>query len=279
MRGGCWIKGKFTFFKLEKMNYLSYTTYWQKGRKLPLCSMWGIELLLTIPDSQVMTRRELYELLKKKNKELSYNSMGWIIETGIKENILFKVGADSYSRKNDTRKIYSPVYSRAAKKILSVMQELYPDLDYVLFETVLLNEFVNHLYAQNVIVLQIEKALCSFTFEALNERFKGKVFYNPTEEALGRYKSDNCIILENKISEAPCNRDNPHSITLEKLLVDCVSDKIIRVLVPSGEVANIYENAKLIYKTDLTKIRRYAKRRNAWSRVEEVMKMGEGNDR
>ena len=163
MRGGCWIKGEFTFFKLEKMNYLSYTTYWQKKRKLPLCSMWGTELILTIPDSQVMTRRELYELLKKKNKELSYNSMGWIIETGIKENILFKVGADSYSRKNDTRKIYSPVYSRAAKKILSVMQELYPDLDYVLFETVLLNEFVNHLYAQNVIVLQIEKALCSFT--------------------------------------------------------------------------------------------------------------------
>ena len=237
--------------------------------------MWETKLLLTIPDSQILTRRELYEFLKIKNKDLSYNSVSWLIETGIKTNILFKIGSDSYSRKNDPRKLYVPIYSDIAKNVFSVMQELYPDLDYVLFETVLLNEFVNHLYAQNIIVLQIEKALCPFTFEALNKRFPGKVFYNLSAEDLGRYKSDNCIILENKKSEAPYDKENPHSITLEKLLVDCVSDKIIKELIPSSEVPNIFENAKLLYKTDLTKIRRYAKRRNSWNRVEELLKMGE----
>ena len=237
--------------------------------------MWETELLSTIPDSQIMTRRELFLFLKKKNKALSYNSVGWIIENGIKSNVLFKIGSDSYSRKNDTRKTYTPLYSTAAKKVFSVMQKQYPDLDYVLFETVLLNEFVNHLYAQNVIVLQVEKSLSSFTFEALNEKFPGKVFYNPNAEDLGRYKSDNCIILENKISESPCDKENPHSITLEKLLVDCLADKIIKELIPSSEVSNIYENAKLLYKTDLTKIRRYARRRNAWGRVEELLNKGD----
>ena len=237
--------------------------------------MWETKLLSAIPDSQVLTRRELYGFLKKTNKDLSYNSVGWLIETGIKTNVLFKVGSDSYSRKNDTRKIYEPTYSSTAKKVSSVMKKLYPELDYVLFETILLNEFVNHLYAQNVLVLQVEKALCPFVFEALNEKFPGKVFYNPTAKDLGRYKTDNCIILENKISEAPCDKENPHYITLEKLLVDCVSDKIIKELIPSSEVSNIYENAKLLYRTDLTKIRRYAKRRNVWSRVEELLKNGE----
>ena len=260
---------------LAKRSYLRYTTYWQNKKYLPICSMWEIKLLSTIPDSQVMTRRELYEFLKKKNKGLSYNSVGWLIETGIKSNILFKVGSDSYSTHNDTRKIYAPVYSDTAKNVFCVIQEFYPELDYVVFETVLLNEFVNHLYAQNVLVVQVEKLLCPFIFETLKQRFPGQVFYNPSTEDLGRYKSDNCIILENKISEAPCDKENPHSITLEKLLVDCVSDKIFKALIPSSEVVNIYENARLLYKTDLTKLRRYAKRRNAWDRVEELLNNGE----
>ena len=237
--------------------------------------MWEVDLLKTIPDSRVLTRQELYNLFKTAKSELSYNSVGWLIETGLKENLLFKVGADSYSTKNDERKIYEPSYSDYAKEVLSTMEELFPELEYTVFELLQLNEFVNHLYSQNIIVLQIEKDLCSFTFESLSEKYSGKVLYKPSVEDLGRYKSNNCIILENRISESPCDKTVPHSITLEKLLVDCVADKIIHELIPSSEIANIYENANLVYRTDITKIRRYARRRNVWGRVEELMKVGE----
>ena len=155
------------------------------------------------------------------------------------------------------------------------MEERFPELEYTLFETLLLNEFVNHLYAQNILVLQVEKDLCPFTFDFLNELFPGKVLYNPSSDDLGRYQSDNCIILENRISEAPFDKEHPHFITMEKLLVDTVSDKAIKELIPTSEVSNIYENAKLIYKSDLTKIKRYAKRRNAWTKVEALL--GQGN--
>jgi hypothetical protein len=237
--------------------------------------MWETKLLSAVPESQVFTRQALYKLFKENNKDLSYNSVGWIIDEGLKSNLLFKVGSDSYSRKKETRNTYSPRYSEFSKELLSKMEERFPELEYTLFETLLLNEFVNHLYAQNILVLQVEKDLCPFTFDFLNELFPGKVLYNLSSDDLGRYQSDNCIILENRISEAPFDNEHPHFITMEKLLVDTVSDKAIKELIPTSEVSNIYENAKLIYKSDLTKIKRYAKRRNAWTKVEALL--GQGN--
>lgn len=237
--------------------------------------MWETKLLSAVPESQVFTRQALYNLFKENNKDLSYNSVGWIIDEGLKSNLLFKVGSDSYSRKKETRNTYSPRYSEFSKELLSKMEERFPELEYTLFETLLLNEFVNHLYAHNILVLQVEKDLCPFTFDFLNELFPGKVLFNPSSDDLGRYQSDNCIILENRISEAPFDKEHPHFITMEKLLVDTVSDKAIKELIPTSEVSNIYENAKLIYKSDLTKIKRYAKRRNAWTKVEALL--GQGN--
>ena len=233
--------------------------------------MWETKLLSSVPETQVFTRRALYNLFKESKKDLSYNSVGWIIDEGLKSNILFKVGADSYSRKKETRNAYIPRYSEFSKELLSKMYEQFPELEFTLFETLLLNEFIKHMYAQNVLVLQVEKDLCPFTFDFLNELYPGKVLFNPSSEDLGRYKSDNCIILENRISEAPFDKEHPHFITLEKLFVDCVSDKAIKELIPSSEVSNIFENARLIYKSDLTKIRRYSKRRNAWTKVEALL--------
>ena len=236
--------------------------------------MWEIELLSAVPESQVFTRQALYKLFKENKKDLSYNSVGWIIDQGLKSNLLFKVGSDSYSRTKETRSLYLPRYSDFSKDLLSKMEERFPELEYTLFETLLLNEFVNHLYAHNILVLQVEKDLCPFTFDFLNELFPGKVLYNPSSDDLGRYQSDNCIILENRISEAPFDKENPHFITLEKLLVDAVSDKAFKDLIPTSEISNIFENARLFYKSDITKIRRYAKRRNAWSKVEVLLEKG-----
>ena len=236
--------------------------------------MWEIELLSAVPESQVFTRQALYKLFKENKKDLSYNSVGWIIDQGLKSNLLFKVGSDSYSRTKETRSLYLPRYSDFSKDLLSKMEERFPELEYTLFETLLLNEFVNHLYAHNILVVQVEKDLCPFTFDFLNELFPGKVLYNPSSEDLGRYQSDNCIILENRISEAPFDKENPHFITLEKLLVDAVSDKAFKDLIPTSEISNIFENARLFYKSDITKIRRYAKRRNAWSKVEFLLEKG-----
>ena len=73
--------------------------------------MWETKLLSAVPESQVFTRQALYNLFKENTKDLSYNSVGWIIDEGLKSNLLCKVGSDSYSSKKETRNTYSPRYS------------------------------------------------------------------------------------------------------------------------------------------------------------------------
>lgn len=233
--------------------------------------MWEKNLLSIIPDSQIMSRQELYQLFKTVNSSISYNSLGWIIEFGLKSKLLFKVGSDSYSKDEDSRKIYSPKYTDLANKIDSELNEHFPELKYTIFETLLLNEFVNHLYSKNIIVIQIEKDLCPFTFDFFTERFPNRVLFNPSVKEIEKYTSDSCIIIEPLISESPLNKEKSSHIKIEKLLVDCSTDKIFKSLIPNNELVNIFSNVSLVYKIDLVVLRRYARRRNAWDRVESLL--------
>ena len=124
--------------------------------------MWETKLLSAVPESQVFTRQALYNLFKESKKDLSYNSVGWIIDEGLKANMLFKVGADSYSRNKENRSAYMPRYSDFSRELFSKLEECFPELEYTVFETLLLNEFVNHMYAQNVVVLQKRNCVSSF---------------------------------------------------------------------------------------------------------------------
>ena len=84
--------------------------------------MWETKLLSAVPESQVFTRQALYNLFKESKKDLSYNSVGWIIDEGLKANMLFKVGADSYSRNKENRSAYMPRYSDFSRELLSKLE-------------------------------------------------------------------------------------------------------------------------------------------------------------
>ncbi len=256
--------------------------FWQYLTKVPKHSnnnyMWSQEILTILPESQTLNRNEILDFLKSKGENISRQSLCWIIDEGIKNQLLYKVGPDSYSRKDDSRKFYNPVYSDAAKELSNVMEKQYPELQFSVFETLLLNEFVNHMISMNCIVLFVEKALCAFTFDFLNERYPGKVLYNSKAEDIERYKKENTIILANAVSEAPANKQKPHDITLEKLLVDCVADKSVKTLIPSSEISNIFENSRMLYRIDINKIKRYSKRRSVWERVEPLLTSEEKHD-
>jgi len=218
------------------------------------------------------TRREIFTLIKRQNPSFPYNSMTWILEKAEKDGVLFKTGLDSYSLKKDNRLDYIPNYSAAAKDVISFMENQFPELNFIVFETFLLNEFVNHMIAKNTIIVQIEKDLCQFTFDALNDKYTGKVLYNPSSEDLSRYWTENCIILENLVSEAPVKKEAPHEVCIEKLLVDCVSDRILTALTSSSELEYIYSDSISKYRVEATKLKRYSKRRNSWNKIEKLIK-------
>ena len=228
--------------------------------------MVNVPVILSTKKSS-FSRKDLYGALSLENKTVSQNSFKWILAEWLRDGKLYKISSDSYSLSPSTKKTYSPEYSENGKALIKSLAEFYSDVNFVVFESYLLNEFVNHLISKNTIVVMVEKDMVDFVFEHLAQEHPGNVLLSPSEEEFRRYWTEDCIVVENIISEAPLFKDKAHEITLEKFLADCIADKIVSMLFTHSEYEMIFEEAGSRYIIDYKKLKRYSKRRNCWEKV------------
>ena len=85
------------------------------------------------------------------------------------------------------------------------------------------------------------------------------------------YWDKDCIIITNLISEAPLRKDDPSKITLEKMLVDMVSDKLISSTFSPAELPEVFEQARKTYRLDQSRMLRYARRRNKEDKIKKYL--------
>lgn len=76
------------------------------------------------------------------------------------------------------------------------------------------------------------------------------------------YWSKDSIVITDLISESPIRSENSHSILLEKMLVDIVSDKLIESTFSKAEIPEVAEQMRKNYQFDDSRMMRYARRRN-----------------
>lgn len=69
------------------------------------------------------------------------------------------------------------------------------------------------------------------------------------------------------ISQVPLSQDNPHKITIEKMLVDIIAEKSISATFSPSEIPFVYENVMRNYQVDRRKMNRYAGRRGKVSQI------------
>jgi len=97
----------------------------------------------TINLTEKFSRNQLYTYLRKDNPDLSKNSFKWVLADLRKKGLVYKLSSDTYSTKPDMKKQYKPFYSEKTSKLIDELGDFYPDVNFVVFETFLLNEFVN----------------------------------------------------------------------------------------------------------------------------------------
>jgi len=234
--------------------------------------MWYEEAIREQPQEVTVSRKDIFDLLHDCRPEISQNSLKWIISELLDRKLLYRIGYNTYSyRKPEGKIMYSPIYSGKSREVQETVEREYPLVDFCIFESFLLNEFLNHQVAQNTILIQIEKEIGSFLFEYLEESYEGRILYRPNMESYGRYWRENCIIIIDKVSEAPKDRENPHAIVLEKLLVDIFAEPMVRCLFSHSEYPLIMETARERYLIDEKRMMRYARRRNAVTKMKEYM--------
>lgn len=224
---------------------------------------WYEGLLKCIEDNQVYCRASLIDRLKLLRPGLSENSYHWMIGVLIRDGKLIREGYDSYSLGTEkVKKKFIPSYSDSAAKLITLIGEQYPYVQFTVFETVFMNDFLNHLIAQNTIFLQVEKESSIYVFRFLQESGYQHVMYKPKKEDFKLYWFKECIVITDLLSEAPIDTNVPYRIKLEKMLVDMLADKLISTTFSKAEFPNIIEQAKNLYHLDKVKMLRYARRRN-----------------
>lgn len=177
--------------------------------------------------------------------------------------MLSKKGYDEYSLSDGVRlSEYSPEYSDIAMDLINIISKRYPYIQFTLFETALLNDLLNHIVAQNTIFIQAEKGSSVFIFRFLQDAGYKNLMYKPSQKDFNLYWARDSIIVTYIISEAPLRITKPHTIMLEKMLVDMYADKPISGTYNKTEFQSVFENAQKHYLLERKRMLRYARRRN-----------------
>lgn len=236
--------------------------------------MWYKQIIDKLPPDETYSRTDLYQSLKKIKPGLNYGTFQWLLYKLQQEKILFRVRFDTYSKTEPVeRSKYIPLYSKKALNMIDLIGRKYPLIQFMVFESVLLNEFLNHQIAQNTIFLQVDKEISSFVFDMVHKSNIGNVLYKPQQEEFNRYWMRNCIVVLDLVSQAPINIERPHHILVEKMLVDILADKLISRIYSPAERPFIFKNAMRSYWIDTKKMLRYAGRRNRESEIKKYIEL------
>lgn len=196
-------------------------------------------------------------------------SVFWLINCLIDSGMIQRTGRNRYVVDGGARKrsAYHYTFSEPLQRIVSSIEEQYPLVEFQAWEAFQYNRFVNHLIAHNMFFIDVEGMLCDTVFEFLRDSGQGTVLKNPKEADFLTYAVHDCIIVQNLITEAPKDSANPHTVVIEKFLVDMLADKKVSLFVEPAAFPAIWEEAFSSYIIDESRLLRYAQRRHAKEKV------------
>ena len=163
---------------------------------------------------------------------------------------------------------YEYDYSKWAVDIADRIIKEHPFLDFTIFEMAQLDEFVHYQPIHCMIFVCVEGKMGDFVFDTLNKVYPGKVLLNPdVYDKKSRCWSPSMVVINRLTAGAPKCKTLPWAVTLEKLLVDIMSNPMIRISVSESTCSSIYTEAFDRYFINESSLFRYARRRGVEKRI------------
>ncbi|MCK9288414.1 MAG: hypothetical protein M0P29_12720 [Sphaerochaetaceae bacterium] len=208
------------------------------------------------------TRQQILHAARIVEPSFKETQLRYLMGTLLNSALIIRVGRNQYQKvgKEPKKSIFTGKYSHAALQVIASMQKQFPLLSYWVWELPWLNEFFNHQLAHNKIFVEVEKDGCDFVFSALVEKFPGRVLLRPKAQELLRYGTDDGIIIDRLVTEAPKSNGERYQVPLEKLIVDLFLNK--NLMLSKGDFPSAIEMMFATYRIDQVTMLRYARRRN-----------------
>ncbi len=218
------------------------------------------------------SHQELIKLLKNDYPHMRDSSCHWAVCGMLRNGNLSRIARNAYAVQNEREKpMYRPSYSDLAAKLIVQISDKYSSVRFTVFETALMNDFLNHLVAQNTVFIQVEKDISIFVFRFLQELGYEHLLYKPKKADYALYWKKDCIVVTDMISEAPLSAAAPHEICLEKMLVDMYCDRLISSAYSKSEYSQVLKQAMETYRIESAKMMRYARRRGREDEIKQIL--------
>ncbi|MFA5235887.1 MAG: DUF6577 family protein [Bacilli bacterium] len=226
------------------------------------------ERLLLLKDKPSINRDELYQLIRQQHPNYKDASLRWVIYGLVKKGLVSKINHNQYliGRANIFRQKNS---SDQRNRIVDYLNKKYPNIRIAVYESTLLNEWVNHQIARNLIFVETEKYFMNDVFRSIYEKFAGKAILNPNKEDLNMY-NDELVIVKPLASQAPINQKT-REIKIEKLIVDLYTKDLINEFISEDEKEDVIQDIFKKYLVNQKTIFAYAKRRNNTDLLKKIL--------
>ena len=191
------------------------------------------------------TRKDLLNAVRSGMKNISEGSLVVLLNRMLAENKIIRVSYGKYKLNEDLKYdfLYEP--SEFMLSLNRHIKEKFPFIDYCIWQPSIFASMMLHIPAVRTTLVDVERVAMESVFMSLqNMESAIPVFLNPNQEDADRYITNrDMIIVRPLVKEAPIDIiDGCPVPTLEKMLVDAISDKELQHL-QGNELYTIYSNA------------------------------------
>ncbi len=237
--------------------------------------MTAVNQIIDIAKKQdgIFTRKDLLNVVRSGMKNISEGSLAVLLNRMIAENKIIRVSYGKYKLNEDLKHefLYEP--NEFMLSLNKHIKEKFPFIDYCIWQPSVFASMMLHVPAVRTTLVDVEREAMESVFMSLqNVESEIPIFLNPSQEDVDRYITNrDLIIVRPLVKEAPLDVINGCPVpTLEKMLVDAISDKELQHL-QGNELYTIYSNAFSDYAIKKTRLLRYAARRNRKQKVEQII--------
>ena len=237
--------------------------------------MTAVNQIIDIAKKQdgIFTRKDLLNVVRSGMKNISEGSLVVLLNRMIAENKIIRVSYGKYKLNEDLKHefLYEP--NEFMLSLNKHIKEKFPFIDYCIWQPSVFASMMLHVPAVRTTLVDVEREAMESVFMSLqNVESEIPIFLNPSQEDVDRYITNrDLIIVRPLVKEAPLDVINGCPVpTLEKMLVDAISDKELQHL-QGNELYTIYSNAFSDYAIKKTGLLRYAARRNRKQKVEQII--------
>ncbi|EJR28531.1 hypothetical protein IIE_05370 [Bacillus cereus VD045] len=217
--------------------------------------------------NQRFTTKELFEFYKEQEDDLKETTFRWRVYHLKQQGVIKTVSRGVYEIGSEI--LFIPNLSKDAKRIFRKLKNEFPYVDFVIWETKWLNNFMVHQPNTMNIIIEVESALINdiFNFLYLNEK---NIVLAPRDTTATNYmlKDGYSTIVSSLVLHKPTLQLDKFTVPkIEAIIVDLFIDEKILASYQGKEKVNIIENLFNEYTIKRSTIKQYASKRGVLDKV------------